>query len=61
VKIILLSQVSDPTDYYETLSTIYYSCFLEFIKRDPFYKHGDPLSSPYFIEKITEILGPYVK
>ncbi|CAD8071158.1 unnamed protein product [Paramecium primaurelia] len=60
VKIILLSNISDQTDYSETLKEVYTN-YLEIIKRNPFYVHGEPLDNPLFIEKITDIFEPFQK
>lgn len=61
VKIILLSQTTDLYDYQEILKDVYHKCYLELVKRNPFYKHGDPLDSAFFIEKITELFEPFIK
>jgi hypothetical protein len=59
VKIVLLSQVADPIDYYPVLRDIYFNGYLELVKRNCFYKQGDSLSCPYFLDFVQEILSPY--
>lgn len=61
VKIILLSNMNDSLDYSEVLKDVYYKCYLEVIKRNPFYNHGEPLDNVFFIEKITELFEPHLK
>ncbi|KAM3144316.1 hypothetical protein pb186bvf_003480 [Paramecium bursaria] len=61
VKVILLSQVADLFDYSDILKDIYHKCYLEIIKRNPFYKHGDPLDNPLFVDKIQELFEPFLK
>ncbi len=57
----MLSQTYDPQDYFPLLREIYYNGYLEFIKRNCFYKQGDPLNSPYFTEYMADLFSLYIK